>query len=128
MPRSALSEQLSISELQRMLESQRRRLSKLRKQRTRLQKELDELDRQIATLDGRAVAGTRAHNAMSLVATIETVLRKAGKPLPVREIMARVLASGYRSNSANFRALLNQTLIKDERFASVGRGVYQLKK
>ena len=36
--------------------------------------------------------------------------------------------SGYRSNSANFRSIVNQTLIKDKRFGSAGRGVYQLKK
>jgi hypothetical protein len=40
-----------------------------------------------------------------------------------------VQKSGYRSNSANFRSIVNQTLIKErKRFGQAGRGIYQLKK
>src|SRR3954470_281460 len=39
----------------------------------------------------------------------------------------RLLASGYVSSSANFRGIVNQTLIKDKRFRRVARGVYGLK-
>jgi hypothetical protein len=46
----------------------------------------------------------------------------------VGEIVDAVLAGGYHSKSANFRGIVNQTLIKDKRFVSSGRGVYQLKK
>ena len=43
-------------------------------------------------------------------------------------IVDKVLATGYRSHSANFRGIVNQTLIKDERFVSMGQGMYRLKK
>jgi len=61
---------------------------------------------------------------------MEDVLKSAGKPLPVSEILQRVQSSGYRSSSPNFRAIVNQTLIKErKRFQPTGtRGVYQLKK
>jgi hypothetical protein len=54
-------------------------------------------------------------------------MRDGGKPMSVSEIMEAASASGYRSGSANFRGIVNQTLIKDKRFAQVSRGVYQLK-
>jgi hypothetical protein len=59
---------------------------------------------------------------------MESALRSAGRPLSVGDILQKVHAAGYRSNSANFRALINQTLIKEKRFVSAGRGIYQLKK
>jgi hypothetical protein len=53
---------------------------------------------------------------------------KGGKPMKVGDITDAAQKAGYRSNSANFRSIVNQTLIKDKRFSSAGRGVYQLKK
>ena len=47
--------------------------------------------------------------------------------MKVAEIMDGVLSTGYRSGSANFRGIINQTLIKDKRFGQVERGVYELK-
>src|SRR3712207_8218784 len=53
--------------------------------------------------------------------------REGGKTMSVGEIVEAVERSGYRSNSANFRGIVNQTLIKDKRFQQAGRGQYQLK-
>jgi hypothetical protein len=129
MPTLREKKSLTINELERMLDSHRRKLGDLRKQRGKLAHKLAEMDRQIHSLNGgRGVANGRAHNDKSLVATMESVLKDSGKPLGVGDIVAKVHADGYRSNSANFRALVNQTLIKEKRFASAGRGIYQLKK
>jgi len=117
--------------LEEILESRRRKLNDLEKERARQQKRLDELDREIASLSGGRAGrrgGGRAKNGMSLVATLESVLRSAGKPLGVGEILEKVEATGYRSSAANFRALINQTLIKEKQFTAADRGVYQLKK
>ena len=43
-------------------------------------------------------------------------------------LLQKVQAAGYRSGSANFRGIINQTLIKDKRFGKAERGMYQLKK
>jgi hypothetical protein len=42
--------------------------------------------------------------------------------------LAMFIMPEYRSNGANFRGIVNQTLIKESQFTSVGRGMYRLKK
>jgi hypothetical protein len=109
-------------------------VTRLERLRSELQRKLDGVDRQIAKLAGglrglrgRRGGGTRARNEMSLVEAIETALR-GGKPMRVGDIVDAVQGAGYRSNSDNFRGIVNQTLIKErKRFAQAGRGVYQLK-
>ena len=55
-------------------------------------------------------------------------MKGKGKAMRVGEIVEAVQAGGYRSNSANFRGIVNQTLIKErKRFAAADRGLYQLR-
>jgi len=133
MPRPSSGRSLSIAELHTLIESRRYDLDRLRKQRTDLQRKLDAVDRDINKIAGagggrRGIGNGRVRNPMSLHATIEHVLGKSGKPMRVGDIAEAVQASGYRSNAANFRGIVNQTLIKDKRFTAADRGVYQLKK
>jgi hypothetical protein len=138
MARPASGTNLTIAQLQRVLNDKKAELDKLHRQRSQLQKKMNVLDRQIERVNGGADGfrgvrgmggggGTRARNEHSLLDTIENVLRSAGKPLKVGDIMDGVLATGYRSGSANFRGIINQTLIKDKRFGQVERGTYELK-
>lgn len=141
MARPASGTNLTIAQLQRVLDSRRSELVKLQRQRAKLQKKLNQIDRKIDRVGGEAGGGSgagavngarrgggrRARNAQSLNDTMEAVLRSAGKPLSVTDIMEGALASGYRSSSANFRGIVNQTLIKDNRFGQSSRGVYELK-
>jgi len=119
----------SISDLERMLNDRRSALQKLAKQRAKAQKKLAIIDREIGRLGGVAGGGGggRVKNSMSLVATLGTVL-KGKDSMQVGDIVDAVKAHGYRSNSANFRGIVNQTLIKESQFASAGRGLYRLKK
>ena len=111
-----------------MISTRRAALAKLTKQRAKAQKQLDTLDREIAQFGGSAARGSgRAKNAQSLVATLGAVL-KGKESMFVGDIVDAVEARGYRSSSANFRGIVNQTLIKESQFASAGRGMYQLKK
>ena len=133
MARPASGTNLTIAQLQRVLSDKQSELNKLHRQRVNLQKRIDQIDRQIARVGGGAMnglrgGGVRARNERSLLDTIEGVLTKAGKPLSVSAILEGVHATGYRSGSANFRGIVNQTLIKDKRFGQVSRGVYGLKK
>lgn len=132
----------NIAQLERILQERRSELNRLERQRADLQRKLDGLDRQIMKLNGSlrgrrgggggasgggGGGGTRARNEVSLVEAIEGALR-GGKPMRVGEIVDAVQASGYRSNSANFRGIVNQTLIKErKRFTAADRGLYQLK-
>ena len=139
MARPASGTNLTIAQLQRVLDNKMSELGKLERQRADLQKKLNFIDRQIERVGGglpngarrgaggSGGPGSRPRNEHSLLDTIETVLRNAGKPMRVSDIMDGVLSSGYRSGSANFRGIINQTLIKDKRFGQVQRGVYELK-
>jgi hypothetical protein len=111
-----------------MLQQRRSELSELRKQRAGMERDIAKLDRRIELLGGGKARGRRGRNSQSLTAIMEDVLTKSGKPMPVGDIMDKVLSSGYRTSSANFRGIVNQTLIKDKRFSSAGRGLYQMKK
>ncbi|MCC7350758.1 MAG: hypothetical protein IT446_09330 [Phycisphaerales bacterium] len=129
MPRH--QKELSINELEQKLNRSRSQLNKLMRKRMRLQTQMDALDREIKKIAGDgSVAGavrTRAKNSISLADAIAKVLEN-GKPAVVSDVARSVRELGYRSSSPNFRAIVNQTLIKDKRFVSGGRGLYQLKK
>ena len=123
----------NIVQLERILHGRRSELNRLERQRSELQRKIDGVERRIAQIAGSlrgrrgGGGGIRARNEQSLVETIEAVMR-SGKPMRVGEIVDAVQAGGYRSNSANFRGIVNQTLIKErKRFAQAERGLYQLK-
>jgi hypothetical protein len=123
---------LSIGELEQMLQSRRSQVQKLERQRSKIARKLDAIDDRIRSLGGgsggRGRPVGRARNSQSLVAMLETVLKGSGKPMNVGDIADAVQSKGYRSSSANFRGIVNQTLIKDKRFSAASRGMYQLKK
>ena len=132
------SEALSISQLESMLQARRSELSELAKERAKIAAQLAEIDVKIRSLGGgissmaggvQITAAGRARNVKSLVKTMEEVLGAASGPLTVGQILEGVHATGYRSNSSSFRAILNQTLIKERKvFAKAARGMYTLKK
>jgi hypothetical protein len=142
MARTRSTVDFSLAQLERLVKTRRTEMIRLTRQRDRLQKRLDGLNDRISEIaggagfggnGGRSVGsggggGGRARNDVSLQDAIHQVLSKASAPMGVGDIMDKVRAAGYRSNSANFRGIVNQTLIKDKRFTSAARGVYQLKK
>jgi hypothetical protein len=71
--------------------------------------------------------GRRPKNAKSLIESIHDVLARRGAPMTVGDIMDAVKGNGYKSSSANFRGIVNQTLIKDKQFKSAARGTYGLR-
>src|SRR5436190_7645219 len=119
MARPASGTNLTIAQLQRVLNEKKSELDRLYRQRATLEKKMNLIDRQIERVGGgmngggrRGIgfigAGGRARNEHSLLDTLETVMRNAGKPMKVGDIMDGVLATGYRSGSANFRGIVNQ--------------------
>ena len=128
MPRVASTNGLTLDQLEQMIRGRRVQLGKLQRQRVKLARKLDQMDERIRHLGGRGRPGGRARNDQSLLVVIESVLKGAGKPMKVGDITEAVGSRGYRSNSVNFRGIVNQTLIKDKRFAQASRGLYQLKK
>ena len=131
MPRIA-ADGFSIGQLMQLLHSRQSQVKKLEKQRGKLQRKLDAVDERLRQLGGSGGrsgrGGTRARNDQSLIEVIESVLKSSGKAMKVGDIADAAQSKGYRSNSANFRGIVNQTLIKDKRFSAASRGMYQLKK
>ena len=134
MPRRSFGNGMSIAQLEQILAGRRAELNQKQREYSKLLARLQQLEADIRRLGGSAgrrgrggLGGTRARNAKSLIETLEEILR-GGKPMKVGDIADAAQKSGYRSNSANFRSIVNQTLIKDKRFGSAGRGLYQLKK
>jgi hypothetical protein len=132
MPRPPSLSNLSIAQLQSIIESRKGEITRLERQRAKLARKLHQLDSKIDSLGGsprgRNGAGGRVKNTKSLPEMLMTVLTKTSKAMGVGDIADAVRTGGYRSNSANFRSIVNQTLIKDKRFSSAGRGLYQLKR
>jgi hypothetical protein len=120
---------LSIIELERILQTRQRELKILLRRRTYVERKLSVLDERITRLGGSKAAGRakRARNDMTLPEAIANLLSKSRKPMTVGDIMGGVQAAGYRSTSGNFRGIVNQTLIKDKRFTSASRGLYEMK-
>lgn len=132
---------MNIVELQRILGERKRQLDKLSRRREKLQKQIDAIDADMAKVagaggggsnsaggsNGSGRTGTRAKNDRPLPDYIEEALGKAGKPMRVGDIVDAVKAAGYKSNSAAFKNIVNQMLIKErKRFAQIDRGIYGL--
>ncbi len=134
---------LSTKVLQRELAKRHRKLLSLERRRSRLATSLSRLDSQIRTMSGtlgaavgraagRRVAGRRvagrkvrkrAKNAMNLVQALEKLLK--GRTMSVTTATAEVQKAGYKTTAANFRTIVNQTLIKNRKtFRKVSRGQY----
>jgi hypothetical protein len=130
MTRTRPDEPLNLSQLEHLMRARRAEVARLIRERDKLRKRLEIVHSKIVALSGGLGGriGIRARNAMSLQDQIHQILTHAPGPLSVGDILEKVLAAGYRSHSTNFRGIINQTLVKDKRFTSAGRGMYQLKK
>ena len=132
MARPRNGSELTVAQLEKLLANRKSELDGLFKDRAKLEKQIDAVNEKISRLGGGSMSkrtGGRAKNSMSLIDAIAEVLTKAGGPVGVGDIVGGVTEVGYRSTSANFRGIVNQTLIKErKRFLSTARGMYQLKK
>ena len=135
MPRSKLST-MSIADLRQEIERRRKLLPKLIAQRDALSQEITELQ-SLATPEARKAAKPeaapkktrrrhRAKNKVGLAEVMATVLKGKAK-VTIGEAMEGVLAAGYKSKSRDFRGVVNNMLLKDNRFKNVARGVFTLK-
>lgn len=136
---SATLSRVSIEDLAAEMARRQRGVSKLRAQRERLVARVQEIDREIMALGGAvggrvATAGgvtaagrprKRPQNEKNLADMMVDVLR--GKTMGVSELAEAVVAAGYQTTASSFRTIVNQTLLRDERFSKVERGQYTVK-
>ncbi len=126
---------MSLAAIQAEISRRQRGVKKLVAKRSKLAAKVAALDAQIAELGGdsgvairiskvggrRMPLGPRPRNAMNLVDTMHKVL---DKPMGVLDIIPAVKKAGYKTSAANFRTIVNQTLINSGKFKRVSRGVY----
>ncbi len=134
--------ELTISQLESLLQSRRTQVDLLTLDRDKIRKQLAIVDEKIRKLGGVPQAGDavdtgvasltptgRVRNPHSLVETMKEVITRTGTPMKVVDIVKAVIESGYRSNSTTFRAIVNQTLIKERKnFVQTARATYDVKK
>lgn len=121
---------LSIAELEALINNRKSKLTGLYEQRDRLLKQLNALDAEIAANEGKGAAGRgrpahfsrslangkrrgviqRAINDKSLKTYVEEALAASKKGLTIGEIQETVLKNGYTTNSSNFKNTLYQCL------------------
>ncbi len=123
----------SVGELRQELRRRERRLTSLEGKRAKLLEQLASLESEMDQLgslvaSGGGVGGTgrkRPRNTQNLVDALADLLN--GQELSVTEAAAEVQRAGYRTNSENFRTIVNQTLINSGRFKRTSRGIYTTK-
>lgn len=124
---------ISLTELQQELRRRQAGAPALMRKREALLAKLAKVDSELASLGiqaGRSGKGPsipagrkRPINDMNLVEYLQKVLK--GKTMGVTEAANAVVKSGYQTTAANFRTIVNQTLIKHKTvFKKVERGQY----
>lgn len=136
-PMSNTTNELSVAALERLLERRRSQLTSLKRRRGQLEQNLKKVDRRITDLTGSA-AGTmksvarrlrkRPKNAKPLSVVVDEILSKSKTGYPLAKLSEKVLASGYKSGSSNFKNVLYQTLYNDTKIVHDAKsGNYRLK-
>lgn len=129
--RSALAG-LTFAQINQELRRRGRTVGTLERRRAALLKKVAALDAEIAANGGsvngawnRAGGGRkRPKNEVQLLDALKSILK--GKTMSVTEAAEAVQKAGYQTSSANFRTIVNQTLINNLKkgFKRVGRGQY----
>lgn len=119
--------EMSVAQLQAELKKRQKGNRALERRRDRLLAQIAEINAQISELSGHAdvTPSGRVRNTQTLPDALYGVLQ--GRELSVTTAADAVRAAGYVSGAANFRTIVNQTLLKDKRFKKLSRGVYTAK-
>lgn len=103
---------LTVADLERILNSRRSALRDLIKRRSKAQKDLDKIDSEIQALTGTSGQrrGRRGRNKQSLRQIVISLLTKNKKGYSLADLSQMILDSGYKTTSTNFRNVLYQCL------------------
>jgi len=131
--KTAAAGAMTTAELRAELRRRDSSLRKLENRREKLARQLVEVEGEIRSMGGTADIGTtargmvrrRPRNDMNLADSLVKML--SGKTMSVTEAAEKVVEAGYRTTAANFRTIVNQTLIRDKRFKKISRGQYTSK-
>ena len=121
---------LSTEDLAAELQRREHSIRGLERKRAKLMAQLEEIERELSVsggLFGASIGGRRRRprNTASLEDTMQQVLK--GKTMGVSELADAVRAAGYVTTSRTFNTIVNQTLIKSDKFKKIAHGRYTTK-
>ena len=137
MAKSSALRDLTVSQLEKVLQAKKSKLEDLVVKRDKLRLELNSLDEQIRGLAGseepgeegaprrrgrpkgsknKGRRGPRTKGQKSLKTWVQEELEKNKKGLTIDEIIANVQAGGYRSKADKFKNVMYQCLFHSENF------------
>lgn len=119
---------LSVAQLERLLTDKKGELATLGQQKTNLQAQLASVDKQLDSLQGanapaaapaaapaparrkkkRGRRGKRPKNTQTLPEVVAGILGKTPKGLNLKDLVAAVLGSGYKTKAKNFSNVVYQ--------------------
>lgn len=110
--------EMTVSELERALGARQRSLDTLLRKRDRLVKDLKATDAKIEEIGGAAARNlsARPRNANSLVVVVTELLTKRKSGYTLHDLAEKVLSSGYKTASSNFKNVLYQCLYNSDAF------------
>ena len=114
--------ELTVAQLERMLERKKSRMNGLLKRRDRLQKALASVEAKLSSVGGvkRDAAGKprkvrkRPKNERPLYEVVLAVLGSNKKGLTLTDLSKKVLDTGYKTNSAKFENTVYQCLYNNQ--------------
>lgn len=118
-----MASELTVAQLERLLERKRSRMNGLLKRREKLQKALAVVENRISTIGGvkREAGATKARkvrkrpkNEKSLYEVVMVVLGQNKKGLTLADLSKKVLDTGYKTNSAKFENTVYQCLYNNQ--------------
>ena len=130
---------LSVAELEALLARQKNRVTSLGKKRAKLQAELNSVEDQLQSLQGPAAPAPRARkktsrrgkrpkNVQSLAAVVSGILGKIPKGLSLDDLVAQVIASGYKTKAKSFSNVVYQCVYNSKAIQRDKKsGAYRLK-
>ena len=125
-PRSAEDGSLGVlttRDIEAELRRRRKSVDALLKRRETLRTRLAEVEQRLREAGSTGRTRVRPQNEMNLVESLKKVL--TGKTMGVTQVAEAVQKAGYKTFAANFRTIVNQTLIKNRKvFKKISRGQY----
>lgn len=117
-----MAAELTVAQLERMLEKKRSRMNALLKRRDRLEKALASIDAKLNVVGGikREVSGKprkvrkRPKNEKPLYEVVLAVLGSNKKGLTLADLSRKVLDTGYKTNSSKFENTVYQCLYNNQ--------------
>ncbi|HTI52176.1 MAG TPA: hypothetical protein VL475_14535 [Planctomycetaceae bacterium] len=112
-----MPKEMTVTQLERMLERKRRHLESLIQRRNKLRRELAQLEARIVAVGGAPSeerkprrGRKRPKNTKTLLAAVSEVLSQNKKGVPLKELAAKILEGGYKTASENFENTIYQII------------------